>query len=138
MSFSFRIRARGLPVMDKGLEGSSADPYFKLYVNDNKIYQSKVVKNTLNPDFKKFKLDRDDISDTPMVSDIKIVIKDDDWGNKDDIIGECYFKIINQKNVGASCEPLQLHSGPGGGCLFIKVDESGDSSSDSDWLKSIN
>merc|ERR1712117_439294 len=106
MSFTFRIKARNLPVMDRGLEGSSADPYFKLYVDDEKIYESKVVKNSLNPDFKKFKLNRDDISGTPMVSDIKLVMKDDDWGNKDDIIGMCYFKIINQKNIGSGMEPI--------------------------------
>merc|ERR1712038_1463170 len=121
--------------MDKGLEGKSSDPYFKLYVDDDKIYESKVIKNTLSPDWKKFKLSRDKISSTPMVSDIKIVVKDDDWGNKDDIIGECYFKIINQKNIGAAGEPLHLRNGDEEhrGCVFIKVDESsGDSSSDSD------
>ena len=48
MSFTFRIKARNLPVMDKGLEGSSADPYFKLYVDGEKIYESDKI-NTLNP-----------------------------------------------------------------------------------------
>merc|ERR1712000_7744 len=93
MSFTFRIRAFGLPVMDKGMEGSSADPYFKLYVDDDKIYESDHISNTLNPEWEEFTLDKDKISDTPKLSDIKMKIKDHDWGNSDDDIGKLHFKI---------------------------------------------
>merc|ERR1712154_74807 len=79
MSFTFRIKARNLPVMDKGLEGSSADPYFKLYVDGEKIYESDKIKNTLNPDWEEFSIDREEFGGTPKIVDIKMKVKDSDW-----------------------------------------------------------
>merc|ERR1719219_2215826 len=111
--------------MDKGLEGSSADPYFKLYVGDNKIYKSDKIKNTLHPNWDEFTLERDEISSTPKMSDIKMVVKDSDWGNKDDIIGELYFKIMDHNGPMAGRPghgvDLTNEDGEERGTVFIKV-----------------
>ena len=125
MSFSFRIKARGLPVMDKGLEGSSADPYFKLYVEDEKIYESDSIKNTLEPVWDEFTLARDEISGTPKIVDIKMVVKDKDWGNKDDFVGQLYFKIFEHEGPlrAMSAVTLKNEDDEDAGEIFIKVEE---------------
>merc|ERR1711881_369276 len=87
MSFTFKIHAKNLPVMDKGMEGSSADPYFKLYVDGDKVYESDHIKNTLDPEWEDFTLERDTFGGMPKIIDIKMKIKDHDFGNSDDSIG---------------------------------------------------
>merc|ERR1712117_905550 len=97
MSFTFKIHARNLPVMDKGMEGGSADPYFKLYVDGDKIYESDHIKNTLNPEWEVFELDRDKFGGLPKMTDIKMVVKDHDWGNSDDKWELFISKFMNMK-----------------------------------------
>merc|ERR1712156_51168 len=125
MSFTFNIRAIGLPVMDKGLEGDSADPYFKLYVEGDKIYTSDKIKNTLNPNWEEFTLERDEISGTPKITDIKMVVKDADFGNKDDTIGQLYFKIMDQNGPLEALQGITLKNDDDEevGTVFIKVEE---------------
>merc|ERR1712026_649924 len=55
MSFTFSVKGRNLPIADK----KDSDPYFKFYVNGEKIYKSKTIKNTLNPDWDEFTVSRD-------------------------------------------------------------------------------
>merc|ERR1712226_1793260 len=76
MSFTFKIHGRNLPVMDKGMEGGSADPYFKLYVDGDKVYESDKISNTLNPEWEEFTLDREVFGGMPKIVDIKIKVKD--------------------------------------------------------------
>merc|ERR1711879_374542 len=95
MSFTFNIHAENLPVMDKGLEGSSCDPYFKLLINGSQVYKSQSIKNTLNPVWPEFTLERDALGSAPKLQDIKLQVFDKDWGNKDDHVGCVDFKIIN-------------------------------------------
>ena len=126
MSFTFRIKARNLPVMDKGLEGSSADPYFKLYVDGEKIYESDKIKNTLNPDWEEFSIDREEFGGTPKIVDIKMKVKDSDWGNDDDSIGKCFFKIFEHEGGLRAMRPVMLVNDDGDevGEIYIDVDES--------------
>ena len=125
MSFTFKISGKNLPVMDKGMEGSSCDPYFKLYVEDEKIYQSDSIKNTLEPEWEEFTLQRDEISGTPKIIDIKMVVKDKDWGNSDDFVGQLYFKIFEQEGPIRAMSPLSLKNedGEDAGEIFIRIEE---------------
>merc|ERR1711997_1436872 len=125
MSFTFKIRATNLPVMDKGLEGSSADPYFKMYVDGEKVYQSDKIKNTLNPEWDTFELDRETFGGTPKITDIKLKLKDSDWGNDDDAIGKCYFKIMNHDGPIGKHRAVELVNDDGDACgnVYIEVDE---------------
>lgn len=125
MSFTFSIRARNLPVMDKGMEGSSCDPYFKLYVEGDKIYESDVIKNTLDPEWEVFTLERDEISGTPKITDIKMVVKDKDWGNKNDTVGQLYFKIYEQDGIRSAFQGITLKNDDDEdvGEVFIRVEE---------------
>lgn len=41
------IHAKGLPVMDSGIEGNSCDPYIEIHLPNGKILKTDVKKNTL-------------------------------------------------------------------------------------------
>merc|ERR1711976_507147 len=125
MSFTFKIHARNLPVMDKGMEGGSADPYFKLYVDGDKIYESDHIKHTLNPEWEVLELDRDKFGGMPKLTDIKMVVKDHDWGNSDDKMGTVYFKIHEHEGPWESRQPLMLKNNDDEdeGEIYIHIDE---------------
>merc|ERR1711957_693262 len=119
MSFTFRIRGNNLPVMDKGMEGGSADPYFKLYVDGEKIYESDKISNTLNLEWEEFTIDRE-------VVDIKMKVKDSDWGNSDDDMGKLYFKIHSHEGGIRAMRHVDLMNDDDEACgeIYIDVDES--------------
>merc|ERR1712058_212753 len=106
------------------MEGDSADPYFKLYVDDNKIYESDKIKNTLNPNWDEFSIDREEFGGNPKITDIKMRVKDDDWGNADDDIGKCFFKIRNHEGRRGARQGIDLVNDDGDtvGEVFIEVD----------------
>merc|ERR1712168_535622 len=126
MSFTFKIHAKNLPKMDKGLEGSSADPFFKLYVDDDKIYESDHVSNSLDPEWPEFTLERDVFGGLPKMATIKMKVKDHDWGNSDDSRGVCFFKIHEHEGPWESRQPIVLlNDGEEeiGGEIYVQVDE---------------
>merc|ERR1711874_31382 len=91
MSFTFSIKGRNLPIADS----KDSDPYFKFYVNGDKIYKSKTIKNTLNPDWDDFTLPRDKFGQFPRMVDVKVEVWDDDGIGKNDYMCSGYFKLIN-------------------------------------------
>ena len=111
--------------MDKGMEGGAADPYFKLYVDGDKIYESDHIKNTLNPEWEEFTLDRDQFGGMPKMTDIKCVVKDHDWGNSDDKMGSVYFKIHDHEGPLESRQGMALKNNDDedDGEIFIHVQE---------------
>ena len=119
MSFKFLVLGRNLPIKDK----DASDPYFKLYVNGDKIYKSKVIKDTINPNWDTFTLSRDEFGQFPKMIDVKVEVWDDDFG-KNDYMGTGYFKIF--KLLGGSPTKVDLtdeKKQEGAGHLLINVTE---------------
>ena len=112
-------------VMDKGMEGGSADPYFKLYVDGEKIYESDKISNTLNPEWEEFSIDREVFGSTPKIVDIKMKVKDSDWGNSDDDMGKLYFKIHSHEGGIRAMRHVDLINDDDEACgeIYIDVDE---------------
>lgn len=125
-SYTFKIFATGLPKTDKGLEGGSCDPYFKLYVNDgnDKVYTSEKISNSRDPTWNEFTLPADTFGEHPKLHEIKIKIKDSDWGNDDDDVGKCYFKIHEHDRAYEQREGVDLMDGDEeAGKIYIAVTE---------------
>ena len=119
MSFSFVVLGRDLPVMDK----TASDPYFKFYVNGDKVYKSKKIKDTVNPNWEKFNVSRSEFGQFPKMVDVKVEVWDDDFG-KNDYMGSGYFKIL--KLLGDSATQVELvneKTQEPAGHLLIRVTE---------------
>merc|ERR1712170_47847 len=120
MSFTFDIKGRNLPVADK----TDSDPYFKFYVNGEKIYKSKTIKNTLNPDWDELTVSRDKFGQFPRMVDVKVEVWDDDGIGKNDYMCSGYFKIINGIGVPVFVVDLKNEkTGDEQGKLHVRVNE---------------
>lgn len=96
--FILNISAEDLPEMD--LLGSS-DPYFILYINGKKLYQSETIRDDVDPYWKEIEVRYDKSAPKTMYiagklivisgdeQEIEFVVMDYDKRSADDIIGKC-------------------------------------------------
>merc|ERR1712110_365188 len=100
MTFTIKIHGRGLPFMVGREEQGRADPYFRLFADGEMIYESGHIENTQSPEWEEFTLERDQLGAMPRHTEIRMVVKDHDWGNADDAIGVCHFKLRPRGSLG--------------------------------------
>jgi Ca2+-dependent lipid-binding protein len=77
----------------------------------------------LSPTWNEFSLDASIFGEHPKLKDIKIKVKDDDWGNDDDSIGKAHFKIKDHDHSVESRVPVVLKDDENErGLVYINVD----------------
>ena len=98
--YKFKVKGKKLPIADMELmdyQEPSSDPYFIL-TNEkgDKLYQSEVIPETLNPKWKKFYLPAKMVDNEK--SKLKMEIIDEDITEDDEHMGAVYFRFEDLKN----------------------------------------